>query len=64
MILFKKIGEFNARNNKVISERLNQVSVIKQVVEGKLKQIEAAESLGITDRQVPRLWSNLCSRET
>jgi len=40
---------------KLSQKELNQVSVIKQVVEGKLKQIEAAESLGITDRQVRRL---------
>ena len=40
---------------KLSQKELNQVSVIKKVAEGKLKQIEAAESLGITDRQIRRL---------
>ena len=40
---------------RLSQKELNQVSVIKQVAEGKLKQIEAAESLNITDRQIRRL---------
>lgn len=40
---------------KLSQKELNQVSVIKQLAEDKLKQIEAAESLDITDKQVRRL---------
>lgn len=50
-------------NTLELSEKeLRKLYVVKQVAEGKLKQVEAAESLGVTDRQVRRLLNNYRDR--
>lgn len=40
---------------ELTEKELRKLHIIKRVAEGSLKQVEAAESLGLTDRQVRRL---------
>lgn len=52
------MGEFLVPKTIELTEKeLRKLHIVKQVAEGKLRQVEAAESLGLTDRQVRRLVS-------
>jgi len=42
-------------------KELNRLPIIKSVIDRKMTQIEAASSLGLTDRQIRRVVSNFIS---